>query len=442
MTTAAPIATREVSVGTHAGDVHWQQWRDRALFDERGALVENEAVGGDITDRKRSGRRAAASARRRNRSRVRCARPIAARTNSWRCSRTSCAIRWRPIRNALRDPAQLARRPRHEAVGAARSIERQVQPPDAAGRRPARHLAHHARQDRAAHARRVELVGGGHERGGSGPPADRTRSRHALTRRAAAQPIRVRGRRRSRLTQIVVEPAQQRGQVHRPAAAASGCRPRATRATWRSSRARQRHRHRGRQAAAASSRCSSQVEPGAASARRTAWASGSTLVARLVELHGGSVEARSDGLGRGSEFVVRLPAEPIDVAARPAARHRPAAKARRRSLRILAVDDNIADGAEGLASVLSMWGLRRSAPRTTALQPVGAGQQSSRRRWCCSTSSLPMVDGLEVRRGRLRETSSGQPRCWCRCRDSAQEETSLRTATRPASTITSSSRST
>jgi signal transduction histidine kinase len=34
---------------------------------------------------------------------------------------------------------------------------------------------------------------------------------------------------------------------------------------------------------------------------------GLTIVRRLVELHGGRIEARSDGPGRGSEFVVRLP---------------------------------------------------------------------------------------------------------------------------------------
>ena len=34
---------------------------------------------------------------------------------------------------------------------------------------------------------------------------------------------------------------------------------------------------------------------------------GLTLVRRLVEMHGGTVEARSDGPGKGSEFIVRLP---------------------------------------------------------------------------------------------------------------------------------------
>ena len=34
---------------------------------------------------------------------------------------------------------------------------------------------------------------------------------------------------------------------------------------------------------------------------------GLSLVKGLVEMHGGSIEARSEGEGRGSEFVVRLP---------------------------------------------------------------------------------------------------------------------------------------
>jgi signal transduction histidine kinase len=48
---------------------------------------------------------------------------------------------------------------------------------------------------------------------------------------------------------------------------------------------------------------------------------GLTLVRQLVEMHGGSVQVRSDGPHRGSEFVVRLPALP-DAA--PSASPRPA----------------------------------------------------------------------------------------------------------------------
>jgi two-component system, chemotaxis family, CheB/CheR fusion protein len=44
---------------------------------------------------------------------------------------------------------------------------------------------------------------------------------------------------------------------------------------------------------------------------------GLTLVKRIVELHGGTVQARSDGPGRGSEFVVRLPLAADRVAERP-----------------------------------------------------------------------------------------------------------------------------
>ena len=63
---------------------------------------------------------------------------------------------------------------------------------------------------------------------------------------------------------------------------------------------------------------------------------GLTLVRRLVQLHGGSVEARSEGLTKGSEFTVRLPILAAQVAA-PA----PAAPAERETpRRILIVDDN------------------------------------------------------------------------------------------------------
>jgi CheY-like chemotaxis protein len=73
---------------------------------------------------------------------------------------------------------------------------------------------------------------------------------------------------------------------------------------------------------------------------------GLTLVSRLVKLHGGSVEARSEGLGHGSEFIVHLPIlreTPLPAAQPPAIPF-----AREISRRILIVDDN-SDSARSMA---------------------------------------------------------------------------------------------
>jgi CheY-like chemotaxis protein len=84
---------------------------------------------------------------------------------------------------------------------------------------------------------------------------------------------------------------------------------------------------------------------------------GLTLVRRLVEMHGGSITAHSEGPGKGSEFVVRLPAlspkQPItgEGSAGEGSEAVPAAPQRR----ILVVDDNV-DAAESLALVLRMEG--------------------------------------------------------------------------------------
>ena len=76
---------------------------------------------------------------------------------------------------------------------------------------------------------------------------------------------------------------------------------------------------------------------------------GLTLVKAVVEMHGGTVEARSDGLGRGSEFEVRLAAlEDASATIAPAADSEPTTRV---GHRVLIVDDNY-DGADSLAMLL------------------------------------------------------------------------------------------
>jgi PAS domain S-box-containing protein len=82
---------------------------------------------------------------------------------------------------------------------------------------------------------------------------------------------------------------------------------------------------------------------------------GLTLVRRLVELHEGEVTARSDGLGQGSEFTVRLPADTgaqaFDLPSASAGQ----GAADRDARRVLIVDDNV-DAAESIAILLEAAG--------------------------------------------------------------------------------------
>jgi two-component system CheB/CheR fusion protein len=81
---------------------------------------------------------------------------------------------------------------------------------------------------------------------------------------------------------------------------------------------------------------------------------GLTVVRRLIELHGGRVEAHSDGVGRGAEFVVRLPA----LAPRPesAVAEAPAvAPTPDRRARVMLVEDN-PDAAESMQMLLELLG--------------------------------------------------------------------------------------
>lgn len=79
---------------------------------------------------------------------------------------------------------------------------------------------------------------------------------------------------------------------------------------------------------------------------------GLSLVKGLVELHGGSVRAYSDGAGKGSEFVVRLPTASRPAPAVPIDDEKPLSRPKRR---ILVVDDN-RDSADSLSMMLRLMG--------------------------------------------------------------------------------------
>lgn len=81
---------------------------------------------------------------------------------------------------------------------------------------------------------------------------------------------------------------------------------------------------------------------------------GLTLVQRLIEMHGGRIEAHSDGVGQGSEFVIRLPVAAPIPADTPVPENERSAPAKVRQ-RILVVDDNV-DAVESMAMALELLG--------------------------------------------------------------------------------------
>ena len=122
---------------------------------------------------------------------------------------------------------------------------------------------------------------------------------------------------------------------------------------------------------------------------------GLALVKRLVEMHGGTVEAHSDGQGSGSRFVLRIPlAQPEVEATQPAELHA-AGLARGAHIRVLVVDDNL-DNADSLGQFLEMLGYE-TRRANDGLEAVRAAE-AYRPQAVVLDIGLPTMSGLEVAR--------------------------------------------
>jgi PAS domain S-box-containing protein len=136
---------------------------------------------------------------------------------------------------------------------------------------------------------------------------------------------------------------------------------------------------------------------------------GLTLVRRLVEMHGGNVTVHSPGPGKGSEFIVRLPAQrEVRDSKNTAHRQDPAGRQAAAPFprRVLVVDDN-ADSAESIAILLQLRGheVRTALDGRTALEIA----RQYRPEVILLDIGLPNVDGYEVARQLRREFSQENP---------------------------------
>ncbi|WP_198320733.1 hybrid sensor histidine kinase/response regulator [Azohydromonas aeria] len=125
---------------------------------------------------------------------------------------------------------------------------------------------------------------------------------------------------------------------------------------------------------------------------------GLSLVRRLAEMHGGSIEAQSAGAGRGSVFTLRLPLSQADAEAPAPVPLAEVDMPGRAARRVLVVDDNV-DAADSLAMMLQLIGHEARAVHdgAAALEQAPAWQPDI----VLLDIGLPGMDGYEVAR-RLR----------------------------------------
>jgi signal transduction histidine kinase/CheY-like chemotaxis protein len=130
---------------------------------------------------------------------------------------------------------------------------------------------------------------------------------------------------------------------------------------------------------------------------------GLALAKRLVEMHGGEIEARSDGLGKGSEFVVRLP---VKQATREEGSPStgPGSSSEQRTRRILIADDH-PDVVESFQLMLQMMG-HEVETAFDGLEVIEKAEQF-RPEAIVLDIGMPGLDGLETAR-RIRQQPWGK----------------------------------
>jgi signal transduction histidine kinase/CheY-like chemotaxis protein len=128
---------------------------------------------------------------------------------------------------------------------------------------------------------------------------------------------------------------------------------------------------------------------------------GLSLARRLVELHNGSIVARSEGVGKGAEFEVRLP---IVVEPELPAKTIPASFISAETYRILLADDNV-DFVNSIGALLSAMG------HSVVITHNGPDALTAAARFCPDFAfldiGLPQMSGYDLARG-IRKLSCGQ----------------------------------
>ena len=130
---------------------------------------------------------------------------------------------------------------------------------------------------------------------------------------------------------------------------------------------------------------------------------GLAIVKRLVEMHGGTTEARSEGYGQGSEFTIRLPAAASAAREQKTQAGEPPLRAPLHQ-RILVVDDNV-DAATSLAMMLKMMGnqVQTAHDGEVGLEAAAAFRPDV----LLLDIGMPKLNGLDVAR-RIREQPWGR----------------------------------